>query len=128
MKAIIAVNKLGYIGKEESLPWKCKEDLNHFKKMTMNCKLLVGRKTFEALPPLKGRNLIVVGKGYNTLEEALEQKPDWIIGGKKIYESTIHLCDELHISEINDETIGDTKIPEIKNFFGKKIFYKFDID
>ena len=128
MKAIIAVNKLGYIGKEEKLPWKCKGDLNHFKKMTMNCKLLVGRKTYENLPPLKGRELIVVGNGYNTLEEALEQKPDWIIGGKKIYESTIHLCDELHISEINDETIGDTKMPEIKNFFGKKIFYKFDID
>ena len=50
MKAIIAINKLGYIDKEESLPWKCKEDLNHFKKMTMNCKLLVGRKTFETLP------------------------------------------------------------------------------
>ena len=128
MKAIIAVNKLGYIGKEEKLPWKCKKDLNHFKKMTMNCKLLVGRKTFETLPPLKGREIIVVGKGYYTLEEALQKNPDWIIGGKKIYESTIHLCDELHISEINDETIGDTKMPEIKNFFGKKIFYKFDID
>ena len=128
MKAIIAINKKGYIGKDDKLPWKCKEDLKHFKNLTMGCKLLVGRVTYESLPKLKGREMIVVGKGYNTLEQALEKNPDWIIGGKRIYESTIHLCDELHISEINDETIGDTKIPEMKNFSGKKIIYKFDTD
>lgn len=129
MKAIIAINKKGYIGKDDKLPWKCKEDLKHFKNLTMGCKLLVGRVTYESLPKLKGREMIVVGKGYNTLEQALEKKPDWIIGGKRIYESTIHLCEELHISEINDDTIGDTKAPNfIKNFSGRKIIYKFDID
>tara|TARA_R110002153_G_scaffold147385_1_gene298609 strand:+ start:162 stop:566 length:405 start_codon:yes stop_codon:yes gene_type:complete len=128
MKTIIATNKAGYIGKDNKLPWNCKEDLKHFKNLTMGCKLLVGRTTYESMPPLKGREVIVVGKGYNTLEQALEKNPDWIIGGKRIYESTIHLCDELHISEINDETIGDTKMPEMKNFSGKKIIYKFEVD
>ena len=128
MKTIIAVNKAEYIGKDDKLPWNCKEDLKHFKNLTMGCKLLVGRTTYESMPQLKGREMIVVRKGYNTLEEALEKNPDWVIGGKRIYESTIHLCDELHISEINDKTIGDTKIPDIKSFSGKKIIYKFDTD
>ena len=128
MKAIIAINKAGFIGKDDKLPWRCKEDLNHFKEMTMGCKLLVGRTTFESMPKLNGREMIVVGKGYNTFEEALDKEPDWVIGGKRIYESTIHFCDELHISEINDETIGDTRAPDFKEYKGKKVIYKFDVD
>lgn len=128
MKTIIAVNKAGYIGKGDKLPWRCKEDLKHFKKMTMNCKLLVGRTTYESMPKLEGREMIVVGKGYNTLEDALDKNPDWVIGGKRLYESTIHLCDELHVSEIEDETIGDTKAPDFKNFKGEIKKYKFNVD
>jgi len=126
MKAIIAINKAGFIGKDDKLPWRCKEDLNHFKEMTMGCKLLVGRTTFESMPKLDGREMIVVGKGYNTFEEALNKEPDWVIGGKRLYESTIHFCDELHISEINDETIGDTRAPDFKEYKGRIIKYKFD--
>lgn len=114
MKLIVAVNKLGYIGLNDTLPWRSSEDLKHFKKMTEGCKLLVGRKTFESMPPLKGREVIVVGTGYNTLEDALRQSPDWIIGGASIYEQTSHLCDEHHISIIDDDTIGDTKLNSLE--------------
>jgi dihydrofolate reductase len=116
MKMILAINKKMYIGLDGDLPWKrnCSADLKHFKKLTMGGKLMVGRVTYENLPKLKGRTLIVVGEGYNTLQEALDQKPDWVIGGKSLYESTVHLCNELHISVINDETIGDTSINLLK--------------
>ena len=30
MKAVIAMNKLGYIGLNGSLPWKSSDDLKHF--------------------------------------------------------------------------------------------------
>tara|TARA_R110002153_G_scaffold45929_2_gene129342 strand:- start:3134 stop:3631 length:498 start_codon:yes stop_codon:yes gene_type:complete len=128
MKAIIAINKKNYIGLNDSLPWRSSEDLAHFKKMTMGTKVLVGRVTYEAMPKLKGREFIVVGKGYNTLEEGLAQNPDWLIGGKKLYESAIHLCSELHISVIDDESIGDTLAPDLDNFAGlaAKVFkYSF---
>jgi len=36
MKAIIAVNNLGFIGKDGSLPWVCMDDLRHFRIKTMN--------------------------------------------------------------------------------------------
>lgn len=124
-KLIIAVNLLGYIGLNNGLPWRCLEDLKHFKKLTLNSKCLVGRKTYESLPPLKNRELIVVGTGYYTLEEALALKPDWIIGGKSIYEQTAHLCDEIHISEIQDTTQGDTLFPNIDLSIAKVFKYKF---
>ena len=114
MKAIIAKNLKGFIGKDGGLPWKCKADLEHFKTLTMGAKLLVGRKTFEKLPALPGRELIVVGTGYHTLQEALSQKPDWVIGGKQLYESTMHLLTGLHISIINDRTIGDVECPNFE--------------
>jgi dihydrofolate reductase len=129
MKLIIAVNKLGFIGLNDDLPWgrKCPDDLKHFKKMTMGSKCLVGRKTFEKLPPLKGRELIVVGTGYHTLEEALAMKPDFVIGGKRLYESVAHLCNEFHISEIEDDTIGDTLFPMIDMIHGEVFKYQFPI-
>lgn len=108
MKLITATGFNNSIGLNGGLPWKCREDLQHFKRMTLGCKLLVGRKTFETLPPLKDRELIVVGTGHFTLEEALSKNPDWVIGGASLYKSTMHLCEEIHISHIKDFTIGDT--------------------
>jgi len=129
MKLIAAINKLGYIGKDNKIPWKCKQDLQHFKNLTLGKKLIVGRTTFESMPPLKGRSVIVVGKGYFTLQDALAINPDWVIGGSKLYESTAHLCDEFHISLIDDNTIGDTLFP-ISCFLHnvKTITYKFNPD
>jgi dihydrofolate reductase len=129
MKGILAVNNLGIIGKGDSIPWRCNEDLKHFKEMTMGCNCLVGRKTYESLPPLKGRNLIIVGKGYFTnIEEAINSvdKIDWVIGGKSIYEQTCHLWDELHLSAINDNTEGDVDLPDLRNFTGETFYYVFD--
>lgn len=128
MKLIVAVNNKGYIGLNDSLPWRCSEDLKHFKEKTMGCKLLVGRKTFEAMPPLKGRELIVVGKGYHTMEEALAKNPDWVIGGASIYEQLAPYCNEFHISDINDDTIGDTMLPAINMSHIKLYKYYFEPD
>jgi dihydrofolate reductase len=128
MKAIIAVNKVGFIGKDNKLPWRSSADLKHFKEKTLGCTLLVGRTTYESMPKLDGRLMIVVGEGYNTLDVALSFEPDWVIGGKRLMESTIHLCDELHISEINDETVGDVESPNFDGFEGEKFVYNFDVD
>lgn len=108
MKAIIAINKLNYIGKNNELPWRCKEDLKHFKDMTFGKTCLVGHNTFKTLPLLKNRTIIIDKKG-----EYLEA--DWCIGGKKTYEKYLHLFTELHISHINNENKGDCFAPEFKN-------------
>ena len=108
MKAIIAVNELGYIGKDDKLPWRCKDDLMHFKEMTYNQSCLVGYNTAQKLPRLPGR-LIVVD------ERDKFMNADWCIGGRKTYEKYSHLFTELHISYIMDYTKGDVSIPTFDN-------------
>lgn len=107
MKAIIAVNNLGFIGLNGGLPWRCSDDLKHFKRLTINCNLLVGFRTFSSLPPLKDRKLIL--DGSSEINDVI----DWCIGGKKTYEKYCHEFTELHISHIDDDTIGDTMLPNL---------------
>jgi len=108
MKGIIAVNKLGYIGVDNHLLWECKQDLNHFKEKTLNQRLLVGYNTSLLLPPLKNRELVI------DIQNELITDVDWCIGGKKTYEKYCEYFDELHISYINDYSIGDTMFPDLR--------------
>ncbi len=122
MKAIIAVNNLSYIGFEDGLPWDSKKDLNHFKKLTQNSTLLVGYKTNQTLPKLKNRTLILDRRG----EGLINEKIDWCIGGKKTYEKYCHLFEELHISFIDNNNVGDVQFPDLKNLNKKcKIYIYF---
>ena len=54
----------GVIGKDGSMPWHLPEDLAHFKRTTLGCPVIMGRKTWDSLPPkfrpLPGRLNIVV--------------------------------------------------------------------
>ena len=127
MKALIAINNLGYIGLNDSLPWRCKADLAHFKALTMGATLLVGHNTAATLPPLKGRTLVTDTREEGGVELSTI---DWCIGGKKTYEKYCHLFTELHISHIDDNTIGDTQLPNFANLNPEcKIFnYHFVAD
>ena len=111
MKAIIAINNLGYIGLKGGLPWKHnKKDLHHFMMMTINQRLLVGHNTFITLPPLKNRTIVLDNREEYALTDI-----DWCIGGKRTYEKYCHMFTELHISHIDDNTIGDTMFPDLRN-------------
>jgi dihydrofolate reductase len=110
MKAVIAVNNLGFIGLNNGLPWPPnKEDFKHFKSLTMGSTLIVGHNTHQILPPLKGREIILVDRDIPLLHYL---QYDWCIGGKKTYESFCPYFTELHISHINDNSIGDTTFPD----------------
>jgi len=127
MKAIIAVNERGYIGLDGGLPWgRCKDDLAHFKSLTMGGKLLCGPKTAETLPPLSGRELIIWDRD-NWSDLYLEA--DWCIGGKATYQRFMPLFTEVHISVIADHTIGDTSEPDWFHLSPKcKVFhYQFKV-
>lgn len=119
MKAIIAVNNLGYIGLDGKLLWECKEDLIHFKKMTLNQSLVVGYRTSLLLPPLNRRNLIIDDR------DNLVTEVDWCIGGKKTYEKYCGYFNELHISYINDNSIGDTMFPDLRDLNKDCFIYRY---
>jgi len=113
MKAIVAVNNLGFIGKGDKLLWKNMKDLSHFKKMTMGSSLLVGYNTYKGLPKLDGRNVIVVDR--MEYSEAHYYECDWCIGGKSTYERFCDIFTELHISHIDNNEIGDVTFPDLHN-------------
>ena len=106
MKAIIAVNNLGFIGIGNKMLWNCPEDFKHFKENTMGCSLLVGYNTSLELPTLKGREVII-----DTREE-FNFEVDWCIGGKKTYEKYAPFITELHISHIDNNDIGNVVFPD----------------
>jgi dihydrofolate reductase len=111
MKGIIAINNLSYIGLKGGLPWKCAEDLAHFKKLTMDGNsVLVGWKTAQTLPELPGRNVFIYKDGRKSMSKY--SQIDWCIGGKATYEKFCNLFEELHISHIDDYTEGDVPMPD----------------
>ncbi len=64
LNLIFARARNGVIGKDNTLPWHLPEDLAHFKHTTLGQPVVMGRKTWESLPPkfrpLPGRTNIVV--------------------------------------------------------------------
>ena len=118
MRAILSVNNLSFIGLKGGLPWRCKEDLKHFKAMTLGCRLLVGHRTFNTLPVLAGRIIVLDDR---TLYD--NKDIDWCIGGKATYEKYASQFTELHISHIDDNSLGDTLFPDFRNLNSEcKIF------
>ena len=129
----------GGIGKDGKLPWHISEDLQNFKKLTLDSTILMGRKTWESLPirPLsKRRNIILSSKEvtdaecYTSIEECIKKLNDegieklFVIGGSSVYRNFIHRADELHITDVDEITQGiDTYFPvtmlKIKNEFEK---------
>ena len=129
----------GGIGKNGKLPWHFSEDLQNFKKLTLDSTILMGRKTWESLPirPLsKRRNIVLSSKKvsdiecYTSAEECIEILVDdgteklFVIGGSTVYRNFIHRADELHITHMDEITEGiDTYFPvtmlKIKKEFKK---------
>lgn len=60
---ISAVSNNWVIGKNNNIPWYIPEDLNHFKEVTLNNTVIMGRKTFESINNklLKNRLNIIIG-------------------------------------------------------------------
>jgi len=63
---IAAVAKNRVIGKDNTLIWNIPEDMAHFKALTSGQTVIMGRKTWESLPPrfrpLPGRRNIVISR------------------------------------------------------------------
>lgn len=131
---VAAVAENNVIGNEGSMPWgRLKEDMKHFRNMTMGHPVIMGRKTFESIlssygKPLDGRTNIVLTSRrgfqhddvavFNTLETALDHarslsETSFVIGGQAIYEQTIQLADRLEITKIKERYGGDKYFPEI---------------
>lgn len=116
IKAIVAVDENGAIGRQGDLLCHLPADMRHFKEMTMGHSIVMGRKTFESFPrrPLPGRQNLVITRSAgwqypgvtvaHSLEQAIamaETDTVFIIGGAQIYEQALPVVDVLHITLIH---------------------------
>ncbi|MCK6411351.1 MAG: dihydrofolate reductase [Azonexus sp.] len=132
--AAVAQNRV--IGQDNQLLWHIPEDMAHFKAMTSGRPVIMGRKTWESLPPrfrpLPGRRNIVISRQpdyaapgaelADSLENALARLstvdaaapgPIFVIGGEQIYRQALALADRLEVTEVELAPEGDAWFPEI---------------
>jgi dihydrofolate reductase len=118
MKSIIVAvdRKLG-IGAKNDLLWMrdLPDDLVHFKRMTTETSVIMGRNTFESMgKPLPNRENIVVShrpvgvSGVLTANSltsayALARYPIFVMGGGRIYADALNDMDRLYVTEVDAE-------------------------
>ncbi|WP_284466682.1 dihydrofolate reductase [Diaphorobacter nitroreducens] len=123
----------GVIGKNGTMPWHLPEDLAHFKALTQGHPVIMGRKTWDSLPPrfrpLPGRANIVVtrqadwqesgAQRASSLPEALALAQQsgsttaWVIGGAQIYTQALPLAARVEVTEIAQDYEGDAYAPAL---------------
>lgn len=132
-KAIAAMSLNRVIGKGNALPWNIPEELQWFKKNTLDQVILMGRKTFESIGrPLPRRESIVLSKTchhiegvkiIHSLQELVPPPPEktiWVIGGAEIYKLTLPFTSDLYLTEVKQNiSEGDAFFPEFESLFPK---------
>jgi dihydrofolate reductase len=123
---IVAMSRNRTIGINNTLPWRCPEDLKHFKALTMGHHMIMGRKTFDSIgKALPGRTTVVITRDKylkiegcivtHSLQEALnacsQDTEAFIVGGADIYTQSLALADTLYITEIQHDVEGDAHFP-----------------
>ena len=129
LSLIAAVARNGAIGKNNGLLWSEPEDHKHFRRVTMGCPVIMGRKTWDSLParfrPLPGRRNIVItrdrawraegAQAVASIADALAllsgTPKAFVIGGAEVYALALPLVDELVLTEIDADLPGDTFFP-----------------
>jgi dihydrofolate reductase len=119
----------GVIGKDGVMPWHLPEDMAHFKNLTHGHPVIMGRKTWDSLPPrfrpLPGRKNIVItrqpdwqadgAQPASSLRDAIGQCDGadeiWVIGGAQIYAQAEPLASRIEATEIDADFEGDAFAP-----------------
>lgn len=119
---IAAIGSNRELGKDNNLLWKLADDMAFFKATTMNHWVIMGRKSYESLPPkfrpLPHRVNVIVTRDLNyqaegcqvfhSIEDALEaarkaeQRRAFVIGGAQIYAESLknNLIDEMYLTHV----------------------------
>jgi dihydrofolate reductase len=145
---IAAADKKFGIGKNNSLPWRLKGDLEYFSQVTteaaagkMNA-VIMGRNTWYSLPdkhrPLSGRINVVLSRAevrlpegviwassfedaFNKLSKRSDTGEIFIVGGANIYAQAIvrSECEKVYLTEVEGEFDCDTFFPALPDEFKK---------
>ena len=135
---IVAIAENGVIGKDNTIPWRIKPDMQRFRRLTIGKPVIMGRKNFQSLPkPLVNRTNIVVTRDaafqaehalvVTSLDRAFEAARGdalrrfateiMVIGGTDIYTQSLPFADRLEITEVHASIDGDVRFqPDLADF------------
>lgn len=130
IRLIWAQGRNGVIGNENRLPWRIAEDSTRFRALTTGAAVVMGRKTWDSLPPvyrpLPGRENWVLtrdaewaGDGAiraSSLDHVRENHRGdnlWVAGGGEVYSLALPIADECFVTEIDAEFGGDAWAPQL---------------
>jgi dihydrofolate reductase len=118
----------GVIGADGHIPWDLPEDRRLFKALTLGSTVVMGRRTWESLPPrfrpLPGRRNVVLsrtldeaGAGFDvvaSVDDVLAAHDElWVIGGAGVYDAFLPHADEAVVTELDGAFAGDTFAPRL---------------
>ena len=128
VSVVVAMAHHGIIGRDNTLPWHLRADLQRFKSLTMGKPILMGRKTFESIGrPLPGRSNIVLTRDsrwsapgvscVHTLDQALTCADGAaelaVIGGAEVYRLALPITQRIYLTRVLAEVPGDTRFPQL---------------
>ncbi len=129
---IAAIAENGAIGRNNQLLWHIKDDLQLFKRTTLDHVIVMGRKSYESIGrPLPRRTNVVVTRKrdyrpdgvlvFHSLNEVFShfrkkgEEEIFVIGGGEIYRQSIDDANEMHISHVHTTVNdADTFFPTVK--------------
>jgi len=128
-----AVARNGVIGRDGGLPWHLAADMQHFREVTRESPVIMGRRTWDSLSPrykpLPGRSNIVVTRRAGWSADGAQVAPSlatalrlaqlrlggsrrvFVIGGAQLYREAMPLADVLELTEVQADVPGDAHFP-----------------
>ncbi|MFC5384331.1 dihydrofolate reductase [Arcanobacterium hippocoleae] len=131
------------IGKNGALPWHLPADLALFKQVTAGNPVLMGRKTWDSLPPkvrplpqrvnyvltrdpnFHAAGAVVGNQLEKLLSRAGSENPDkilWVMGGAQIYAQTLAYADVLLVTDVDYAVDRDASASEMAQVENNKKF------
>lgn len=131
---VAAVAENNVIGANGGMPWQIRSDLRHFRALTLDKPVIMGRKTFQSIgKPLDRRTNIVITRDPDFSAEGIEKAASFdaalalarkdaerrgvneiaVIGGAGVFAEAMPLADRLEITYVHDKPEGDVYFPPI---------------
>ena len=128
VSVILAAATNGVIGLNGQLPWRLGTDMRRFKRLTIDRRVVMGRRTWEEIGcrPLPGRTCVVLSRRHafeapgaeveGSLEAAVEaarltgEEEVFVIGGAGLFRAAFRFADRVYLTRVLAKVEGDTAV------------------
>ena len=126
INVVVALDRLGTIGREGALPWRLPADLRRFREITLGHPIIMGRRTHESIgrplpdrlnivlttdPEFRAPGCVVVPSLDAALAVCSEVDEVMVVGGARVYAASLPLASRLFLTEVDAATPGDVRFP-----------------